>query len=480
MLSLLPERAVTLDLVLSRAIQRSDSYRSVIAQEQASDVPYLRGRIPLETRVYGKSYWLDNRNETPTVFQPVNIESRSILFGASSAFLSGASLNFEVSQNSVEQTITNTRNQYYESKAQFTVTQNLWQDSFGAATRATATSGELGREAAKAAVEVGVQDWAASLMDVFYASWLAQARVFTARDNLARRERLESITKIRERRGTSEEPDLLQVTSARINASVQLSEAEQILGERWRGLVVSLKLPDSWIAIDPRLIPIRLDDPISSAREICRKAPRGNDPTPETASVRRREFEFRAAENALRAAESKMHPDLELVAGVTANGINPRERSDSFTETRRFEHPNWLVGVNLTVPLSRHAEKLERSQAIANRDFSSALASDAREQSKLDWLNQCRDLERMLQSTERLAQAFANQSKRARLEERRFEIGRGTILSVIQAGDDATASELSLRNAEASLRRTAWRVQRLNDGYKERIAAWKTMETPGL
>lgn len=479
-LQVLPQRAVTLDLVLSRAIQRSDSYQSIISQASAADAAYHRGRIPLETRLYGKSVWGDNRNETPIIFQPSGIDSHAVQLGVSTAFLSGTNLNFELTQNSVEQTISNARSQYYESKAQATLTQNFWQDAFGEATRAQANAGIKGREAAKAAIEVAVQDWALSLMELFYGSWLAQSRVQTAKANLARRERLEKITKIRERRGTSEEPDLLQASSARMNASVQLAEAEQALGERWRGLVVSLKLPEAWLAIDPSLIPIMLDNPVPAARAACERKANRVDSETDIASVRRRELELLAAEQTLAAAESRLNPDIELVAGLTANGIDARSRSTSFAEARRAAHPNWVAGINVNFPLSRHAEKMEWSQAISSRDAAAALASDAKEQAHLDWLNQCKDLERMGKTVEVLSIAFSSQAKRARLEERRFEIGRGTILAVIQAGDDATASELSLRNSEAFLRQVAWRVLRLHDGFAERLTAWKQMETSGL
>jgi translation initiation factor 2 alpha subunit (eIF-2alpha) len=70
------------------------------------------------------------------------------------------------------------------------------------------------------------------------------------------------------------------------------------------------------------------------------------------------------------------------------------------------------------------------------------------------------DLFRLEKSFKQLSDAYAKQQERSRLEEERFKIGRTGTFQVIQAGDDATFAEFSLRTVEVERRMAAWKVRK--------------------
>jgi outer membrane protein TolC len=98
---------------------------------------------------------------------------------------------------------------------------------------------------------------------------------------------------------------------------------------------------------------------------------------------------------------------------------------------------------------------------------------------KFNWITACGNLRRLHESVNLLQTAFENQSRRARLDEERFRIGRASTLVVIQAGDDATAAEINLRSLQVERALAAWKVRRLTDGFKsyleklERMRPWR-------
>ncbi|MCB0403990.1 MAG: TolC family protein [Bdellovibrionales bacterium] len=467
LLRTLPQNAVTLDVVLGRAMKSSDSFEAVKSLYPRIEAPALSALAALDWKLNFEVSKLEDRREATNAFAPRRNNTFGGKIGASKYFLSGTSLALEVTDGRTELDFpTISIAPFVEAKSSITLAQNLWKDSFGYATRRTAESGELQKKSLEHQFEDSIDDWALELTQVFYQAWLAQARAVASADSVKRREKLVHVTRTKMKRGTAERPDVLQVESFLLSDQSQKRTADLELGNRWRDLVVALKLNEEWLTtVDPIEIPIRLDSPMIAARDDCgppsKLAPL---PAPST-KVRSANLEAQAAALTAEAAENSAAPALQVFGTVYANGVDSNG-SNALGEMLGFKNPGFLVGLSFSMPLSQYAERAAARQAISNQMLAEARASIAKDQFKLGWMKACLDLNRLEHHYTLKKQAYENQSERARLEERRFAIGRVNTLAVVQSEDDATRAELELREAEIQRRMAAWQVRRLQGKIK--------------
>lgn len=476
-LNQLPGKAVTLDVVWARAMQSSDSFEHVASQKALEGSASLEARRLTDPRLTLQYNWSDNRHEVSNQFSPSNLKNSIYSLGLTTALPTGTgiSADFITANNSLN--VAGFSPNYYESKLTVSLTQNLWQDFFGEATRAQIRAGEWQDQVIRAGLERSVEQWSIQIQNAFYGAWLAKMRAQTMAENSQRRYRLERTVRIRTQRGTSETPDLLQAKSALLAAKVQEAEAVQALKDRWQGLVVTLKLPLHWLEIDPMQIPIELDDPIPQALAKCEMQ---RNQIPRFSETEQAKAEAKAAEARYQAARSMTRPDLELKLSAASNGIDTASRSPTFDEVRDYSHPAYYLGVQFSMPLLSHGEEANYRKTIAEKMRSEAGARIAESNLKLNWLSSCSTLQRWKTTLMQLKEARENQSRRAKLDERRFEIGRTPILSVVQAGEDAANADLNYRSGEIEARMEAWHVLRLNDGFSSKIKQLAKMEIPGL
>lgn len=466
-----PGKTLTVDLIVGKSIESSDSFRQVQAEFARTFAVGLRGLAPFDPRLTFSILRGVDTKEPASPFGTTRTELTKYSLGFSKYFSTGTQLGLDLYQASTQYTFSSafpitqglTPNETY---GKLTISQNLWKDFFGEASRKEANAAELQTEAAKLGFGEGLETWAQGIMQIYYQAELGQAQTRAAEDNLARRERLLKITRIRLSRGTAEKPDVLQAESAKISSEIQFERTKQGLTEIWRQLVTALKFPKHWIDIDPMEIPLKKDEPISDALQACGTDKKLNTAPKETPVSKRAQLEAEAARLNAEAARHRLWPDLKLTGTYETNGVDQATRSGSFSEFSKLLHPAWSVNVMLTVPFSMYAEKAALANAIADRDKFEASASIATADVELNWRNACADLQRLKRANNDLKEATQKQRERVQLQERRYGIGRGTLFDVIQAGDDATQTEIAFQDNEMQIRLAAWKVQRLVGGMK--------------
>ena len=409
----------------------------------------------MDDQLFLKTSRLINRNEAESVFRPNRLYATSFSGGAGTYFRTGTALTAELTHTASDiafQTIPGYN--YFETKGVFTLSQNLWKDSFGSMTRTGLEIGSLLREAAWLGFEDSAEQWLLDLIDLYYRAWLAQVQAQAADQNVFRRERLHHITLIKAKRGTAEKPDILQTQSALTDAQVKQMEKDQSLQEIWRYLVTTLNFPNEWLSIDPKQIPMISGDFTQPAFEACKKTPN------ETTTTKKLALQAQAAELNVQKSKNATAPDLKFNLALATNGIDTTS-SPTWSEALRNDHPSWSVGLNLTVPLSGYIEKAEIHRSISDFEKTDALSNQAKSMLQADWLNACSALEQLARMKEKLQTVLKNQLTRVELEEERFKIGRVPTIAVIQAGDDATLAELNLHGTEMHLQLSAWKIQKL-------------------
>lgn len=472
-LSLLPEGKVTLPFVLARGYKATATFEAIESQLKRLDVPYLQSRTPLDYTLFVNGARIVDKTEPLIQFSPTTRLSTEISAGVATYFRTGTELSAEIEYSNTDLAFgavavgADTPQTFYQTRGELNLKQNLWRDAFGYSTRLGLDAGEKLRQATLFQYKESVEEWALNLIQVYYQAWLAQNRAKAAQANVDRRERLLRITRIKQRRGTAESPDVLQATSAVAQSEVQLSSAKQSLEEIWRQLVIMLDLPATWMGVDPVQIPIAMDDSLEEALQFCDSREGAPRPPATSSSILKFEHQARAAGLQLKRAENALKPDVDLLFTFATNGVDNFSRSEALNETVSVDHPTWIVGLTTTFPLGKYGAKADRSAALAELERSEALLRGARDNLVTTWLNTCADVRRLRSSVDLLQNALKSEEQRLTQEERRFEIGRVPMINVIQAGDDATRVELELRQAETNSRLAAWRVLRLARSMKE-------------
>lgn len=479
MLETFPGKTVSLDLVVSRALAASDQFKAVAAQKISIPVARLQSRAPLDYTLEFSGSYLDDQNETASAVQPQTF-SRGLSLGLSTYFRTGTAVSAGLEHSLTELDFPGSGpgaipdQRFLGSVASLSITQNLWKDAFGYATRRAVRAGEIASEATEAGFKAAVEDWVLDLIDLFYNAWLAQARAEAAEARVERQQRLQNVTSVKAKRGTAERDIVIQVRGALVNARVSAGEAKQGLERIWRELVTSLKLPEAWLDIDPMLIPITLDEPVDETLKAC--GPKSALRPPPEASNRTLQAQKQAEAARLQseAARNRANPQLAATVGLEANSLDEDKIGITLAEAVRAENPAWQAALSLRIPLGASAEEADVRASRAEFERADALAAAASSRLKVEWINTCLNLHRLNEDVKTLRTNYQEQFERAELLERWFRIGRSTAFDTINASAEATAAELALRDAQISVRRTAWEVRRLTrriETYLERLMA---------
>tara|TARA_B100001248_G_scaffold260074_1_gene247428 strand:- start:215 stop:1705 length:1491 start_codon:yes stop_codon:yes gene_type:complete len=456
-LNALPEKKVTLSVVLNKSIESSDSFQILQTKKQAIPLAELYSSSSFDLQMQGSYGLSEDSREMAASIMPSDIESESYNLTFSKYLSSGTSLSLTLDHGSQAFNVASTDiPEYFETKTEFRFSQSLWRDAFGLASRNNYRAGQIESQATKKEYEKDVQVWAKDVGSLFYSTWLAQAQVKSARTVTALRKRLLNISRKKLQRGTTEQPDFLQIEASYMAALSTQEEAEEALQEAWQRLVVLVKLPLEWLDIDASIIPMSLDEPSKTARLLCE-----TQKQVESYALKELEAKAKAARLKDLASENLKKPDIQFTASIASNGIE-NDAAEAISEAGDYEHDQWFVGLSFSYPLENSKAKADAIQANIERKVWEARYQEAKANLDADWISRCNDLRLKVRNWDRAMEIAKKQRLRARLEEKRFSIGKSNVLQMVQAGNDLAQSEFNLNQAEIALREAAWQVMDLS------------------
>lgn len=466
----LPGQELTLPFIIAQAALSSDSFQAIMAQTIALEVPKLRAQSLTSTSLFASGTYQDNRLETGSPFSPSKTIGKDLSFGVQKTFSSGTTLTSQIVHDRLDQTIdlpdlpggSDINSNYNQTRLDLGVEQELWRNAFGIQIRKQQQIGKLQAQALRKALEVNLEDWSFEYTQIFYRAWLAQQQVLASQSNLRRKQRLLEMTRVRLDRGTAERPDLLQAQSAVLDARSQLEQNTLQINEIWRGLVIGLNLPSHWVDFDPMLIPLNPHGIFESAAQACGSQDQPHDPPEMNATSRKHQLEYESAMVAVDIAKDQLRPRANFFLNLSTNAVDEQSTWRTIGHLPKVDHNALRFGINVNIPLERFGEQAELREALARKHQSQASFDESLKGLRAQWINQCDRLHTTQSIVERLTSIFENQNQRARLEEERFRIGRVSMNTLIQAGDDVTFSELNLRSKESELMLSAWQILRLN------------------
>lgn len=457
-----PEQAFTLSGFLAQAVKKGDSYQQLSGSFQLVDVPTLVVQAPLDPRVSIASTWQKNNKAAGSPMSPLESEFFGHEIGVIKTFSSATTVEAKLSQARSDMTFKSfSFSPFTEAAFKIGLKQQLWQNSFGSSIRKNLNRGFTESQLRHLQWDMNQEEWMQNMIELFYRSWLAQKKVEVFKQNLSRQKKLVQITSLKLKRGTAEEADLLQVKSAQIDSELNLQQTQSALETIWRELTFTLKIPRSWAAIDPSIIPMSLTSPFEFSGQLCavKSVPM------ESLTVKKTLAEVKNYELQTEIARDHMRPDLSLLLSYENNGIDAIQNK-AWSEMTRLNQPQYTVGLQLSFPLTHSAAEAEIRQGVAGLAIARAQHSEALTRQELDQLEACAQLSDQENAVEQRKKVFLQMKTRVELEQRRFELGRVGLTQVIQAGEAATLAENQAQQAQIHWRLAQWKLMRIQGQYK--------------
>ncbi len=465
----IPEKKLTLPYVVKVALLHADAYRMIGLDYISADLEEL-GQIDPLTDTYltgGWSYSDDNSTKT-NPFQPLRAQSTQWNLGLQKGWSTGTttSVQWQHDINDLEfgnlgpfgnSFITD----YKQSVAVLNLEQNLLKDSFGYAFRKKREAARLRGDAIEWSARDSFESTTLQFIGEFYNAWLLQQQVSSLKDQVAREKRLVRILTNRSKKGAVEAPDLIQVEALLASNQTRLSQAKTQLAQQWEQLVIGLKLPKSFLGIDPMDVPTSIDDPVSAGLRVCGK----EEPT-KTARIHSLEKRLESLESDYQASKNESLPDLKLVAGYRGNAIDSRAAQtvedvfDGRDDVGFGLGPAWNVGVKLNIPLSNSAARAQRAQKYVQKEQTVVQLGLAVDELKTLWRSTCRKLEAERKNEKLYNRVVKEQKRRVQAEEKRFRLGRVGVNQLVTAEDDLGLWEFQSQQKSIEVRQLAWQVQR--------------------
>ena len=182
----------------------------------------------------------------------------------------------------------------------------------------------------------------------------------------------------------------------------------------------------------------------------------------QTALAKRPEFEVAQAalardETQIRLARNHLLPQLDLLALYASNGVGGRTGIDTIGQPLSsswlnqmfgFGYPTYEAQLTLSLPLKNRAAKAEMGSALVSRRSDLYNQRYIREQVTLDVTNAVHQLEQAKLSVAAGKEALDLAQKTLAAEQRKYELGSGTIFFVLEAQTELASAQQSLLQSE--------------------------------
>ena len=161
-------------------------------------------------------------------------------------------------------------------------------------------------------------------------------------------------------------------------------------------------------------------------------------------------------ETRIRLAHNHLLPELDLQGNYASNGIggtgpnsaNKIVSTSSFSQLFGFGFPTYGAQLSLSLPLRNRAAKAELGTALVSRRSDLYSQRRLQEQITLDVTNAVHQLEQAKLSIVAGKEALDLAKKTMAAEQRKYELGSGTIFLVLEAQTEVATAEQSLLQAE--------------------------------
>jgi len=158
----------------------------------------------------------------------------------------------------------------------------------------------------------------------------------------------------------------------------------------------------------------------------------------------------------IKLAHNRLLPELDLTGAYSSNGLGGTQftttgqkiTSSSLNQLFGFNYPTYYGQLSVSLPLKNRAAKAELGSALVSRRSDLYGERQLREQVMLDVSNAVHQLEQAKLGIAAGKEAVDLARKNMAAEQRKYELGQGTIFLVLEAQTELAAAQQSLLQAE--------------------------------
>jgi outer membrane protein TolC len=159
----------------------------------------------------------------------------------------------------------------------------------------------------------------------------------------------------------------------------------------------------------------------------------------------------------IRVAHNHLLPELDLTGIYASNGLGGtlldtttgvQSTTSSLNQLFGFNYPTYGAQLSLTLPIRNRAAKAEMGTALVSRRNDLYGERQLREQVMLDVNNAVHQLEQSKLSIAAGKEAVDLAKKNTAAEQRKYELGQGTIFLVLEAQTELATAQQALLQAE--------------------------------
>ncbi|MGO9088263.1 MAG: TolC family protein [Candidatus Sulfotelmatobacter sp.] len=158
----------------------------------------------------------------------------------------------------------------------------------------------------------------------------------------------------------------------------------------------------------------------------------------------------------IRLAHNQLLPELDLTGSYASNGVGGTEfngmyqkmTSSSLNQLFGFGYPTYGAQLSLTLPLKNRGAKAALGNALVSRRSDLYGERQVREQVLLDVNNAVHQLEQAKLSIAAGKESLDLAKKNTAAEQRKYELGQGTIFLVLEAQTEEATAEQTLLQAQ--------------------------------
>lgn len=376
--------------------------------------------------------------------------AKDFKLGLAKKFATGTSLSVSAAASEVENEgplLVPSFRQFSYGALGVNLSQSLWKDAFGSATRL-----RWQRQSAVTEAEVGRFDLQRKifLIEAEAAYWdfiYLEENLRIGRESLARAERIENWTRRRVGDGISERADLYSAQALVATRQLQLVSAEDDMA------AVKRKIRDYLELKDAEALPAISGD-ISQSRSLVSMVDSTRKGKVLALEAYLASLNAKASALVSKETEDGYRPDLVLSGAYNTNSF---EASRSLTEATSgwgdVDRPTWRVGLNMVymfdTAVKSSAQSAARKEALAAQLMSERKMMDSESQ----WIELNRRYTEMSKRIERASEIARLQKAAAKAQTDLFNKGRSITANVITAEEDAGNAELNLARLKAEQRK---------------------------
>ena len=354
-----------------------------------------------------------------------------------------------------------------ESSLEINLKQSLWKNSLGNNFSKQILLANQSRKTQENQVKNELESLALSTLSLFYDVWAKKETVIIADGNKNTQKRLLDMIAKQFSLGVSEKPDLMDAEIQYELAKNNSISTRLDFFDSWRKLVISLKLSDELLDINPTIIPFRPEDTSKTSKEICQASPDTVDsyPSLEFEGIKKK---LNTVKTQLEISHNNMKPDLFLFTGAKTNSLTD-EWGESTEETVAGKSPQVNVGIGIEVNLGQSTAKGEALSHFKTQKQIELSLSSFKEDRRIKWTNLCGALKVHESSKLLLKQSLQKYIERAKLQDRRFRLGRITALELYQAHAIVHSTKSNLIDVEKALYQLGWQLRALRGDLPEYV-----------